>query len=56
MEVWSWTDCDMGYAVSVYWYGDHTTTSNRNPDAAGALQVQPVPENYASGKKEQLYE
>ena len=39
MEVWSWTDCDMGYAVGVYWYGDAATTSNRKPDPAGALQV-----------------
>ena len=22
MEVWSGTDCDMGYGVGVYWYGD----------------------------------
>lgn len=22
MEVWSWTDCDMGYSVGVYWYGN----------------------------------
>ncbi len=29
MEVWSWTDCEMEYAVGVYWYGDAETTSNR---------------------------
>ena len=44
MEVWSWTDCDMGYAVGVYWYGDASTTSNRKPDPAAALQVLPVPD------------
>lgn len=37
MEVWSWTDCDMGYGVGVYWYGDAATTSNRVPDREGAL-------------------
>ena len=44
MEVWSWTDCDMGYAVSVYWYGDESTTSNRKPDPARALLIPTVPE------------
>ena len=29
MEVWSWTDCEMEYAVGMYWYGDAETTSNR---------------------------
>lgn len=31
MEVWSWTDCEMEYAVEVYWYGDADaeTKSNR---------------------------
>ncbi|MCG1035808.1 glycoside hydrolase family 172 protein [Polaribacter sargassicola] len=34
MEVWSWADCDMQYAVGVYWYGDANSTTN----------VKPVPE------------
>ena len=34
MEVWSWTDCDMHFAVGMYWYGDANTTTN----------VKPVPE------------
>lgn len=29
MEVWSWTDCEMEYAVGMYWYGDAETTANR---------------------------
>lgn len=43
MEVWSGTDCDMGYGVGVYWYGDAHTTSNRRPDPEGAIQVPPLP-------------
>ena len=43
MEVWSATDCEMGYGVGVYWYGDVATTSNREPDPAGALAVPPLP-------------
>ena len=43
MEVWSWTDCDMGYGVGVYWYGDAVTTANHKPDPAGALAVPPLP-------------
>lgn len=34
MEVWSWTDCDMQFAVGMYWYSDANTTTN----------VKPVPE------------
>ncbi|TWU39604.1 glycoside hydrolase family 172 protein [Novipirellula artificiosorum] len=44
MEVWSVTDCDMGYGVGVYWYGFEETTSNRKPDATEALNVPPLPE------------
>lgn len=44
MEVWSWTDSDMGYGVGVYWYGDAITTSNRKPDPTGALQIPTIPE------------
>ncbi len=43
MEVWSGTDCDMGYGVGTYWYGDATTTSNREPDPSGALLIPPLP-------------
>lgn len=43
MEVWSWTDCEMGYGVGVYWYGDAETTSNHEPDPKGATAVPPLP-------------
>ena len=43
MEVWSGTDCDMGYGVGVYWYGDADTTSNRKPDPEGVLIIPPLP-------------
>jgi len=39
MEVWAWKECDMAYAVGVYWYGDATTTSNRVPDPEGAINL-----------------
>ena len=29
MEVWSWTDCNMEYAVGTYWYGDLDTENIR---------------------------
>ncbi|MEI6890800.1 MAG: glycoside hydrolase family 172 protein [Pontiella sp.] len=45
MEIWSWTDCDMGYGVGMYWYGDAATTSNRKSDAKEALAVPPLPES-----------
>ncbi|WP_442511829.1 glycoside hydrolase family 172 protein [Novipirellula sp. SH528] len=44
MEVWSWTDCEMGYGVATYWYGDAGTTSNREPDPAEVLNVPPLPD------------
>jgi hypothetical protein len=31
MEVWSWTDCNMQFAVGMYWYGDANTTANVKP-------------------------
>ncbi|MDF7799032.1 DUF2961 domain-containing protein [Pontiellaceae bacterium B1224] len=43
MEVWSWTECDMGYGVGMYWYGDAGTTSNRKPDPEEALAIPPLP-------------
>ena len=48
MEVWSGTDCDMGYGVGVYWYGDAHTTFNRKPDPEGALLIPPLPNTGAS--------
>ncbi|WP_218129612.1 glycoside hydrolase family 172 protein [Kriegella aquimaris] len=46
MEVWSWTDCEMGYGVGVYWYGDKQTTSNRFPDEKEVLNIPPLPKGY----------
>ncbi|WP_405604041.1 glycoside hydrolase family 172 protein [Polaribacter sp. Asnod1-A03] len=39
MEIWSWSDCDMGYGASVMWYGGSNTTSNRSPNNKEALNV-----------------
>ena len=40
MEVWAWTeDVDMEYGVGVYWYGDANTTSNRQPDPKGLVEL-----------------
>ena len=36
MEVWSWTECDMEFAVATYWYGLPGTTSNVEPSPEGA--------------------
>ena len=44
MEVWSGTDCDMGYGVGMYWYGFGDTTSNRQPEPKEVLNVPPLPE------------
>ncbi|WP_246114239.1 glycoside hydrolase family 172 protein [Rubripirellula tenax] len=44
MEVWSWTDCEMGYGVGAYWYGDADTTSSNKPDPVEALNVPPLPD------------
>ncbi|TWU39902.1 hypothetical protein Q31b_32180 [Novipirellula aureliae] len=43
MEVWSWNDCDMGYGVGMYWYGDSETASNRQPEPVEVLNVPPLP-------------
>ncbi|AWW33301.1 DUF2961 domain-containing protein [Echinicola strongylocentroti] len=45
MEVWSWTDCEMGYGVGTMWYADASSKSNRKPDPQEALNVPEVPEN-----------
>ncbi|WP_372721823.1 DUF2961 domain-containing protein, partial [Novipirellula sp.] len=44
MEVWSWTDCEMGYSVGMCWYGFADTTSNRKPEPAEVLNVPSVPD------------
>jgi hypothetical protein len=44
MEVWSGTDCDMGYQVGVYWYGFADTTSNRKPEPVEVHNVPPLPD------------
>ena len=44
MEVWSGTDCDMGYGVGMYWYGDAATTSNRKPEPQEVLNLPPLPD------------
>ncbi len=43
MEVWSWSDCDMGYAAGTYWYGFADTTCNRKPTPQDATQRWVVP-------------
>ncbi|QEG24892.1 glycoside hydrolase family 172 protein [Mariniblastus fucicola] len=45
MEVWSGTDCDMGYQVGAYWYGFSGTTSNREPEPQEVLNIAPLPAN-----------
>jgi hypothetical protein len=46
MEVWSGTDCDMGYGVGVMWYGGADVSSNLQPDPEGALNIPPLPEGF----------
>ncbi len=43
MEVWSWTDCEMGYGVGTYWYGFPDTKSNRQPEPVEVRNVPPLP-------------
>lgn len=50
MEVWSWTDCEMGYGVGAYWYGFADTTSNRKPEPKEVLNVPPLPTDKAKEK------
>ena len=45
MEVWSWTDCEMGYGVGAYWYGFADTSSNRKPEPVEVLNVPPLPKS-----------
>ncbi|CAA6692459.1 MULTISPECIES: glycoside hydrolase family 172 protein [unclassified Lentimonas] len=51
MEVWSWAECDMGYQVGVYWYGDAETTSNLQPEPSEILNVPPLPDMNTLPKK-----
>lgn len=44
MEVWSGTDCGMGYQVGTYWYGFAETTSNRKAEPAEVLNVPLLPD------------
>ncbi|TXG39852.1 DUF2961 domain-containing protein [Seonamhaeicola maritimus] len=46
MEVWSGTDCEMGYGVGMYWYGDARTESNRKPNMEEVLNVPPLPDGF----------
>ena len=43
MEVWSGTDCNMGYQVGTYWYGFAETTSNLKADVNEVLNIPPLP-------------
>lgn len=45
MEVWSGTDCEMGYGVGVYWYGFADTESNREPEPKEVSNVPPLPDS-----------
>ncbi|MGJ8641097.1 MAG: glycoside hydrolase family 172 protein [Opitutaceae bacterium] len=44
MEVWSGTDCDMGYQVGVCWYAFEETTSNIEPTPEEIPNLAPLPE------------
>ncbi|MGB7323553.1 MAG: glycoside hydrolase family 172 protein [Rubripirellula sp.] len=44
MEVWSWTDCEMGYGVGMSWYGFADTDSNRKSEPAEVLNVPALPD------------
>lgn len=52
MEVWSWTECNMGYGVGMYWYGFKETKSNRMPDPEGVLDIPPLPEGFPNLKND----
>ena len=43
MEVWAKKECDMGYGVGVYWYGDANTTTNSMVDEKEACNIPPLP-------------
>jgi len=44
MEVWAFTEKDMGYQVGAYWYGFAETTSNHRPEPDETLNVPVVPD------------
>jgi len=50
MEVWSWTDCEMGYQVGTYWYGFADTSSNRKPEPTEVLNIPPLPASMLKAK------
>jgi len=45
------SDWDMAIGVGMYWYGDAETTSNRNRDPKGAMQVPPSSQNNSDPMK-----
>ncbi|GAA5507409.1 glycoside hydrolase family 172 protein [Novipirellula caenicola] len=44
MEIWHWSDVEMGYGVGAYWYGFADTASNRKPEPQQVLNVPPLPD------------
>ena len=54
MEVWSGTDCDMGYQVGAYWYGFANTLSNRKPELEEVLNVPPLPDMNAAAPAKRM--
>ena len=48
MEVWAFTEQDMGYQVGAYWYGFADTVSNHKPAPEEVLNIPPLPNTEAS--------
>jgi hypothetical protein len=53
MEVWSGTDCEMGYQVGCYWYAFADTTSNRKPEPDEIRNVPELPEAMNNDDKQE---